>query len=139
MVLVTKLERAYEEKDAAAVANLASCPFLVGEYESDNISYMPPLVFAERFLDEVEALDLTLKEGDVGSTYPKGPTRIFLCMGRGRKQATLFTDHRPNADFRHCHVFSFERSADGWRITSYGTKDGDLLELLRRGYPGVLV
>lgn len=69
-VLVTKLERAFEEKDAVAIAALAGCPFLVGEHESDNVSYVPPLVFAERFLDEVEALDLTLQEGDVGSMYP---------------------------------------------------------------------
>ena len=137
-VLVTKLERAFEKKDAAAMANLAGCPFSVGEPESDNLSLVPPAVFAARFLDEVEALDLTLKEGDVSSAYPKKPKRIFLWVGR-EKRATLFLDDNPRADFQHRHIFSFERDADGWRFEGYSTRDGGLLERLRRNYPGILV
>lgn len=137
-VLVTKLGHAFEEQDAAAMANLAGCPFLVGAPESDDLSYVPPAVFARRFLGEAKVLDLTLKKGDVSATYPQGPRRIFLWVGR-EKRATLFVDSRPRADFRHCHIFSFERDADGWHFKSYSTRGGGLLERLRRGYPRILV
>lgn len=136
--MVTKLGRAFEEKDAAAMANLAGCPFSVGEPESDNLSPVPPAVFAARFLVEVKVLDLTLKEGDVSSAYLEKPKRIFLWVGR-EKRATLFVDGKPRADFWHRHVFSFKRGADGWRFEGYSTRDGGLLERLRRGYPRILV
>ncbi len=137
-VLVTKLSRAFEEQDAAAMANLAGCPFLVGVPESDNLSYVPPAVFARRFLGEVKVLDLTLEKGDVSATYPHRPRRTFLWVGR-EKRATLFVDSKPRADFRHRHIFSFERDADGWRFEGYSTRDDDLLERLRRDYPRILV
>jgi hypothetical protein len=60
-VLVIKLERAFKKQDAMAIANLAGCPFTVGQPESDDLSYVPSSVFAERFLRAVRALDLTLK------------------------------------------------------------------------------
>ncbi len=140
-VLVTKLERAFDEEDAAAVAALAGCPFSVGQPESDNLSYVPPAVFAQRFIDidEVKVLDLTLKKSDVASTYPREPRRIFLWLSRERKRATLLVNLRLNADSRHRHVFSFERDADGWRFEGYSAHDDGLLERLRRGYPNLLV
>lgn len=138
-VLVTKLSRAFEQQDTAVMANLASCPFSVATPESDDLSYVPPAVFARRFLGEVEVLDLTLEKGDVSSTYTQEPRRIFLWLGRGEKRATLFVDSRPRADFQHHHIFSFGRDADGWRFKSYSTHDGGLLERLRRGYTAVLV
>lgn len=136
-ILVTKLERAFETKDAAAMANLTGCPFSVGASESDDLSHVPPAIFAQRFLNEVRVLDLTLKKGGVSSTYSRKPKRIFLWIGE-KKRATLFVDREPRVDFRHRHVFSFERDADGWRFTGYATTDGGPLEGLRRGYPNLV-
>ena len=62
MVLVSKLERAFKRRDAAAFSAHARCPFGVGKYETDDIGLVPPRIFAERFLDEVTTLDLTLKK-----------------------------------------------------------------------------
>ncbi len=61
-VLVTKLNRAFEQGDATAFAAHAGCPFGVGKHETGNIGLVPPRVFAERFITEVTTLDLTLKK-----------------------------------------------------------------------------
>lgn len=74
----------------------------------------------------------------MSSTYPQEPRRIFLWIGK-EKWATLFVDRKPNADFRHRRVFSFECDAEGWCLTGYATPDGGLLERLRRSYPAILV
>ncbi len=138
-VLVTKLSRAFEEQDATAKANLAGCPFLVGKYETDNVSYVPPLVFAKRFFHEVKKFDLTLREGDVSSVYPKKPRRIFLKVDGEQAYAELYVDRKPKEFGSHRHIFLLERNSDGWRFRGYGTTDGVLLERLRRGYTAVLV
>lgn len=139
-VFVSCLGRVSDQGDASALAALADGPLLVGMPESDNVRQIAPRMFAERFLDEVSTLDLSLRPSAVlrgPLTEPPPPQRVMVYILA--PYASLYVSPIPERLGEHLHTFFLERTPRSWRWKGYATSDGKLLEQLWQGLPKLLV